>query len=403
MSNLKTLALMSLVAGLTAPVLATERSEYGTKADWEAGEINPLIANTVCTAYPIPFGVSTWSGSTDARIWFTWVGSGNGLHLETCRAGTNFDTDIRIYTSSTGDCTGTLTQRYYRDGNSACNWRTDLQCSAFTFVAGTTYFIRIDRYSNADIGSSQTVEMLWEDCAPPPPPPANDTMAGATPIVVDGPCATGNNNAPYTDNTGSYADLTHLVCPWVNYYSATSSGLSRDVFYQITVSGGLYTFDLTGSTYDTALGVFDANGNLVAGNDDFVGLQSKVECCQLSAGTYYIAVDGYGSSTGNFNLCVSECAPLEAGELPVGYSLKQNVPNPFNPTTTINFTMGETGAASLKVYDLSGREVATLVNGNVERGEHSVAFDASNLSSGVYFYTLQVAGSAETHKMVLMK
>ena len=399
MSNLKTLVLMSLVAGLAAPVLATERSEFGTKAEWEAGEINPLVLNTACTAYPVPFGTTTWSGATDLRIWFVWTGTGSGLHLETCLAGTNFDTDIRIYT---GDCAGTLTQVFYKDGASACSWRTNLQCTDFTFVAGTTYYIRIDEYNNSDLEATDTVEMLWEDCAPPPPPPANDTAAGATPMNV-GTCVTGSNAAPYTYNTGAYADQTHLLCPWVGYYSAASTGLSRDVFYQITVPGGLYSFDLTGSTYDTALGVFDASGNLVAGNDDFSGLQSKVECCQLPAGTYYIAVDGFGSATGNYNLCVTECAPLEAGELPQGYSLKQNVPNPFNPTTTINFTMGETGAASLKVYDLSGREVATLVNGNVERGEHSVAFDASNLSSGVYFYTLQVAGSAETHKMVLMK
>ena len=402
MSNLKTLVLMSLVAGLTAPVLAAEKTELELKAAWAAGESNDLILNTICTAYPLPFGNSVWSGATDQRIWFVWVGTGSGLNLETCLPGTNFDTDLRIYTTSDGTCTGAQTQRFYKDGPSTCGYKTNLQCTDFTFVAGTTYYIRIDRYTNANIGATQTVEMNWVDCAPPPPPPANDTAAGATPMNV-GDCVTGNNLAPYTDTTGGYADLTHLLCPWLNYYSAASSGLSRDVWYQITVPGGMYSFDLTGSTFDTVIGVFDANGNLVAGNDDFNGTQSFIECCQLPAGTYYIAVDGFGSSTGNFNLCVSECAPVEANELPVGYSLKQNVPNPFNPTTTINFSMGETGAASLKVYDLSGREVATLVNGNVERGEHSVAFDASNLSSGVYFYTLQVAGSAETHKMVLMK
>jgi hypothetical protein len=400
MSNLKTLALMSLVVGLTAPVLATERSEFGSKADWDAGEINSLVLNTACTAYPIPFGTTTWSGATDLRIWFVWTGTGSGLNLETCLAGTNFDTDIRIYT---GNCAGTLTQVFYKDGVSACSWRTNLQCSDFTFQTGVTYYIRIDEYNNSDLETSDVVEMRWVDCAPPPPPPANDTAAGATPMNV-GDCVTGNNLAPYTDTTGGYVNLSHLLCTLdFNQFGSTSIGASRDVWYQVTVPGGLYTFDLTGSFYDTVIGVFDASGNLVAGNDDFTGLQSKVECCQLPAGTYYIAVDGYGSAAGDYSLCVSECAPLEAGELPLGYSLKQNVPNPFNPTTSINFTMGETGAASLKVFDLTGREVATLVNGTIERGEHSVAFDASDLSSGVYFYTLQVAGSAETHKMVLMK
>jgi hypothetical protein len=218
-----------------------------------------------------------------------------------------------------------------------------------------------------------------------------------------GDCVTGSNAAPYTDNTGAYADTTHLACHWMGYYSSASTGLSRDVFYQVTVPAGMYSFDMAGSTYDTAIGVWDVTGALVAGNDDFTGLQSKIECCSLPAGTYYISVDGFGSATGNYNLCVSACAPVEASDLPSAFSLSQNVPNPFNPTTSIDFTMNVTSDASLKVFDLAGHEVATLVSGLVEAGQHTVNFDASNLSSGVYFYTLQANGTVETMKMVLMK
>jgi len=100
---------------------------------------------------------------------------------------------------------------------------------------------------------------------------------------------------------------------------------------------------------------------------------------------------------------VWERCVVDADEQPAAFSLTQNVPNPFNPSTSISFTMGEAGQASLKVFDLKGREVATLVQGLVERGNHSVTFDGANLASGVYVYTLQAGGNTESRKMVLMK
>jgi hypothetical protein len=94
---------------------------------------------------------------------------------------------------------------------------------------------------------------------------------------------------------------------------------------------------------------------------------------------------------------------VDAHELPSAFALSQNVPNPFNPSTTISYTVAETGMASLKVYDLAGHAVATLVDGMVEAGNHSVVFDASELASGVYLYTLQSGASVQSQKMVLVK
>ena len=85
------------------------------------------------------------------------------------------------------------------------------------------------------------------------------------------------------------------------------------------------------------------------------------------------------------------------------FELNQNFPNPFNPTTTISFSTENTGVASLKVYDLAGNLVSTLVDGMVERGQHEVVFDGSDLASGVYFYALETAGQVSTNKMVLVK
>lgn len=89
--------------------------------------------------------------------------------------------------------------------------------------------------------------------------------------------------------------------------------------------------------------------------------------------------------------------------VPDGFKLNQNYPNPFNPTTNIEFSLNESGSVSLKVYDLTGREVASLVDSRLNAGDHNVTFDASNLSSGVYIYILQSNGIRLANKMTLIK
>ncbi|MBK8663190.1 MAG: T9SS type A sorting domain-containing protein [Ignavibacteriales bacterium] len=83
--------------------------------------------------------------------------------------------------------------------------------------------------------------------------------------------------------------------------------------------------------------------------------------------------------------------------------LKQNFPNPFNPSTIISFQTPKEGSALLKVYDMLGNEIVTLLNGPVSSGEHSVRFDANGMASGVYFYRLTINGSTLSGKMLLGK
>ena len=91
------------------------------------------------------------------------------------------------------------------------------------------------------------------------------------------------------------------------------------------------------------------------------------------------------------------------------FALLQNYPNPFNPKTTIRYEIPRSGSVSLIVYDVLGKEIATLINSEaMEIGEHEVQFDANNLSSGVYFYRLDVAQNGisrytQTKKLLLMK
>ena len=88
---------------------------------------------------------------------------------------------------------------------------------------------------------------------------------------------------------------------------------------------------------------------------------------------------------------------------PSVYALEQNYPNPFNPSTSINFSMGEPGIVKLSLYNLLGQEVKLLVNEFKEAGPHTITFDASSLTSGAYFYTLETLQFKQTKKMLLAK
>jgi hypothetical protein len=98
--------------------------------------------------------------------------------------------------------------------------------------------------------------------------------------------------------------------------------------------------------------------------------------------------------------------PTSAGEpvsSPVQFSVEQNYPNPFNPSTRIRFSLDEASRVVLRVYDVLGREVATLRDGEMEPGWHEVEFDASGLASGIYVYRLVAGNRSESRKFVLSR
>ncbi len=97
--------------------------------------------------------------------------------------------------------------------------------------------------------------------------------------------------------------------------------------------------------------------------------------------------------------------PVEEDELGVvkNFALDQNYPNPFNPTTKISYSIPVKSNVVLKVYDVIGREVASIINATQDAGKHTINFNASKLSSGLYFYTLQAGSFTQTKKMMLIK
>ncbi len=99
----------------------------------------------------------------------------------------------------------------------------------------------------------------------------------------------------------------------------------------------------------------------------------------------------------------SKIINVELGNTVESYVLNQNYPNPFNPGTTISYELPQSANVIIKVYDVLGNEVKTLVNNNEQAGKHQIYFDASKLSSGIYLYKMQAGKYSEIKKMILLK
>ena len=116
-----------------------------------------------------------------------------------------------------------------------------------------------------------------------------------------------------------------------------------------------------------------------------------------------IIINGGYSGNGHFCNGTVDVRSEEETTAPKEFSLSQNFPNPFNPVTIISYQLPETGFVTLKVYDILGNKVVTLVNDEKPTGSYNVSFDASKLPSGVYYYKMRAGNYVETKKMMLLK
>jgi hypothetical protein len=119
------------------------------------------------------------------------------------------------------------------------------------------------------------------------------------------------------------------------------------------------------------------------------------------AGTFGLV--GHGNPSLRMYRRIATGINVVNNNIPSGYALQQNFPNPFNPTTEIEFKVAKAGLTTLRVYDIVGREVSTLVNQSMNPGTFRVKLDATNLATGTYIYTLSSGDARITKKMMLLK
>jgi hypothetical protein len=207
----------------------------------------------------------------------------------------------------------------------------------------------------------------------------------------------------YTANSGSQGNFSIVritaddpVPVELTSFAATVNG--RDVILQWTTATELNNsgFQVERRTSETD---YDAIG-FVAGSGTTTEQRSYLfNDAKLSEGEYIYRLKQIDFN-GQFNFSYEVEVEIIA---PAVYALEQNYPNPFNPSTTINYSIGEAGIVKVAVYNLLGQEVALIVNEFKEAGLHSVNFDAAQLTSGAYFYTIETPQFKQTRKMLLAK
>jgi hypothetical protein len=128
---------------------------------------------------------------------------------------------------------------------------------------------------------------------------------------------------------------------------------------------------------------------------------------ELPAGYEFFYIVSAKDKSGNISFSETTSGSIVSGagsvETPAVFSLMQNYPNPFNPATTIEFSLPQAANITLKVYDMLGREVAEIAQGNFSPGRHKAEFNGASLPSGIYFYTLKAGEFSATKKLMLMK
>ena len=241
-------------------------------------------------------------------------------------------------------------------------------------------------------------------------------------IAYDGP-DTGYVAADY-NNTGDNGDIDNwLVLPRVTggiiagdslYFWARSVDFDENGNYPDSIRVMYSENDSTPSGNWVELGRFWVpNPNPNDPNNGFTlyGYSAPTSSVNGRFAIRYCVVDGgyYGNNStyigiDEINIIRSSVGinPINTN-VPDNYKLEQNYPNPFNPTTKINFAIPKSGIVTIKIYDILGKEISTLVNKYLSAGNYSVDFNGSNYSSGIYFYRLEANGYIATKKMLLTK
>ena len=207
-----------------------------------------------------------------------------------------------------------------------------------------------------------------------------------------------------------------------NLYAGVDANYGSNSIYRSTDNGETWTI-LSGSPSGTTTYAFAVSGtNVFAGGDGGVDVSTDNGATWMMASTSEFPttiISALAASDTNLYAGTAIDPPIgvfrrplsqmitaveeEGNTMPASFSLSQNYPNPFNPSTVIRYELPTNGYVTLKVYDILGREVRTLVDERQNSGIHSVTFNASGLASGVYFYRIEAGAYHDTKRLLLLK
>lgn len=232
--------------------------------------------------------------------------------------------------------------------------------------------------SDVPLGSSKYIDIVFADAMNGLAQDKTESSTGTIAKTTDG-----GETWELVNHTGNCFtnDIVHIPGTAETY---VSTGAATDF------SGASYSFD-GGETWTDFQ---DTNGIQFLASD-------WVDTEHGWAGGFS---DQMTPSLGGMNVYVGNLSTSIGGDIvPNKAQILTNYPNPFNPSTIINYTLASQAKVNLTIYDANGVEITTLVNGRLNAGEHRVEFDAGDLTSGIYYYNLIINGKSYTNKMVLIK
>ncbi|MBX7045813.1 MAG: T9SS type A sorting domain-containing protein [Ignavibacteria bacterium] len=352
----------------------------------------------------------------------TWASASGNLGTSDLYSIYAFDANNALVTSSPG---GTFV---YRTSNGGTNWTqvfTDANASAFVdswyFKDANNGLMVADAYGGrSKIYKTTNAGLNWDSTGVN----FNTTATSYNNSIW------GNGNTVYWGtNASTVFRSTNFGTTWTTltatgntnteafWFNDANNGFIGGTILQQTTNGGTTLTTNTGAgtgTYTGLVGTTAGNYWFARGTNIYSTTNNGTSWTAATTvtGTYnHMTISRSGSPyiyAVRNNGGISKYGGSFTGVTPVttvadNYSLSQNYPNPFNPTTNIKFAIPQSGFVTLKIYNMLGKEVATLVSSNLSKGSYSYDFNASNLASGVYFYKLETANFSEVKKMSLIK
>ncbi len=356
----------------------------------------------------------------------SWTNIGGGLPYSNIRA------FLAVESYPFNLLTGMVSGRISMSTNYGDNWTAfPAESEQLPFLADINSILKRGNNSNFLVGTERGVYLLPQYYPLSTWIPINTGLPSTETKVR---ALVENNGEVFAGTNGGVYQLNGTSWDEKNFGLSNTNVMALSVIDTLLIAGtsqgsvgGVYISSDNGSNWTLSLNDPWVTSILTIGSNIFVGSfgngvwrstnygNSWSQINEgLASGAYYVLSLGYdgqylfagtnGSSIWRRPLSQVVTGLDEATNLqPKYFALEQNYPNPFNPSTKISWQSPVGGHQTLKVYDVLGNEVATLVNEEKPAGVYEVEFDASRLSSGIYFYTLRAGNFIETKKMILMK